>query len=208
MFFELVEGFIMVKKMAFAAAAAVAFAASPAMAAHVVYLTPSADTDVDGDGDINLTYAGPGARSSAIAFDVKAAGNFTATFDFFNVFNPAAAGGSATFNFDPDIVTFTSGNISGGGVFTPVFGPTGASIQIDRLNLPTGWQTLSISGTLASAPGGNAYARIGGQLTLTGAEVPEPATWALFILGFGAVGHIMRRRSTKVRVAKASLNFA
>lgn len=200
----------MFKQAAFAALAATAFVATPAMAAHVIYNVPSADVDMDGDGDINLTFAGPGARSSAISFDVTSAGAFTATFDFFNVFNPAAAGGSASFNFDPDIVTFTSGNISGGGIFTPVFGPTGASIQIDRLGLPTGWQTLSISGTLAqgAGPGANSYARIGGQLTLTGAEVPEPATWALFILGFGAIGHSMRRRSSKVRVAKASLSFS
>jgi hypothetical protein len=40
------------------------------------------------------------------------------------------------------------------------------------------------------------------------AVVPEPSTWALFILGFGLVGHSMRRRSQKVRVSKAALNFA
>lgn len=38
--------------------------------------------------------------------------------------------------------------------------------------------------------------------------VPEPTTWALLILGFGAVGHSMRRRGQKVRVAKAGLHFA
>jgi hypothetical protein len=38
--------------------------------------------------------------------------------------------------------------------------------------------------------------------------VPEPMTWAMFILGFGVLGSIMRRRSNKVGVAKASLTFA
>lgn len=47
-----------------------------------------------------------------------------------------------------------------------------------------------------------------GLFRFTSTAVPEPATWALFILGFGAIGHTMRRRSSKVRVAKASLNFA
>lgn len=43
---------------------------------------------------------------------------------------------------------------------------------------------------------------------LSVAAVPEPTTWALFILGFGAIGATMRRRSSQMRVAKASLNFA
>lgn len=38
--------------------------------------------------------------------------------------------------------------------------------------------------------------------------VPEPATWALFILGFGAIGTTLRRRSGAVRVSKAKLQFA
>jgi len=36
--------------------------------------------------------------------------------------------------------------------------------------------------------------------TVTGA-VPEPATWAMMIAGFGLVGGAMRRRSTKVAYA-------
>lgn len=40
------------------------------------------------------------------------------------------------------------------------------------------------------------------------APVPEPTTWALFILGFGGMGFAMRRRNAKVRVAKAALHFA
>lgn len=50
---------------------------------------------------------------------------------------------------------------------------------------------------------------LGGYIdNITLAAVPEPTTWALFILGFGAIGQSMRRRSSKVRIAKASLNFA
>lgn len=38
--------------------------------------------------------------------------------------------------------------------------------------------------------------------------IPEPSTWALFILGFGALGFAMRRRSGEIRAAKAKLHFS
>ena len=41
----------------------------------------------------------------------------------------------------------------------------------------------------------------------TGA-VPEPSTWALLILGFGAVGGAMRRRTAVATRTRAALNFA
>jgi len=54
----------------------------------------------------------------------------------------------------------------------------------------------------------NSYDHTGaaGNRALTGsiiamAAVPEPATWALIIGGFGLVGGAMRRRSTKVQFA-------
>lgn len=44
----------------------------------------------------------------------------------------------------------------------------------------------------------------GGQLTFIRAAVPEPGTWALFILGFGTVGYALRRsRKAKVQVRYA-----
>jgi hypothetical protein len=194
----------MFKQAAYAVAAAAAFVAAPASAATTV--TYGA---INPGGTIVLTPAGPGAVSSAISFDVQGSGAFTALFNFFNPFSPAAAGGSAVFNFDPDLVTFTGGDISGGGTVSTVSGPTGASIQIDRLGLPQGFQTLTINGTLtpSTAPGGNSFARIGGQLNLTGI-VPEPTTWALFILGFGVIGGALRRRNGVLSVSKAKLNFA
>lgn len=38
--------------------------------------------------------------------------------------------------------------------------------------------------------------------------VPEPTTWALLILGFGAVGAAMRRRGATARNLRAKLHFA
>jgi PEP-CTERM motif len=39
-----------------------------------------------------------------------------------------------------------------------------------------------------------------GRVTLSAGAVPEPATWAMMIAGFGLVGAGMRRRATKVAV--------
>ena len=58
-----------------------------------------------------------------------------------------------------------------------------------------------------------------GQATLIGTNeraifgiaiqsVPEPATWAMMILGFGLVGGAMRRRASISRAARTSLVYA
>lgn len=40
-----------------------------------------------------------------------------------------------------------------------------------------------------------------------GAAVPEPATWAMLVLGFGLAGGMMRRRAGRVRSARANVRF-
>lgn len=41
-----------------------------------------------------------------------------------------------------------------------------------------------------------------------GGVVPEPSTWALLIMGFGAVGGVLRRRSGAVTAARLKLTYA
>ena len=66
-------------------------------------------------------------------------------------------------------------------------------------------QSLAAGGTALFTVGNNgAYAFDTTGLTLSVSAVPEPATWGLMILGFGAVGGAMRRRraaTTTVRLA-------
>jgi hypothetical protein len=66
-------------------------------------------------------------------------------------------------------------------------------------NLPTlsGTQTLTINGTSGAA---GSY---GGTVAFASGAVPEPATWAMMILGFGMVGAGLRmaRRPTTVKIA-------
>jgi hypothetical protein len=64
----------------------------------------------------------------------------------------------------------------------------------DGISLAAGLNNITIRGT---ASGNVAY---GGSITFVPNAVPEPATWAMMLVGFGMVGSAMRyrRRSTKV----------
>ena len=66
-------------------------------------------------------------------------------------------------------------------------------LQLVNQPVAAGLQTLTIKGSaqkLGSYTG-----------TISFASVPEPATWAIMILGLGAVGYSMRRRTVKVAFA-------
>lgn len=66
-------------------------------------------------------------------------------------------------------------------------------LQLVNQPVAAGLQTLTIKG---SAQKLGTYTG-----TISFASVPEPATWAMMILGLGAVGYSMRRRSAKVAFA-------
>lgn len=186
-----------------ATAAAMVAVAAPAQAATVTFPATSPSPG----GVIVLNPAGPGEVAGFLGFDVTGTGDFLASLTFVNPFAFATAGGSAVFNFDGDSIVFTGGDISGQGIVTTGLTALGSSIQIDRVNLSGGAQTLNIRGTLN--PSGNGVARVGGQLSLLQtAAIPEPGTWAMFILGFGVLGFGMRRRNAQVTATKARLNFA
>lgn len=56
------------------------------------------------------------------------------------------------------------------------------------------------SGTHSSAPLGDGQPNA--TIVVQAGIVPEPATWAMMILGFGAVGGVMRRQSLRVGAAR------
>lgn len=190
----------MFKNVALAAAAAVAFTAVPASAATTVTYRST-----NPGGVVTLDPAGPDALSGLLGFNVSGdAGAFSVTFYFDNPFDPAAATSSASFDFDPDVLQFTSGSYGSGGTFTILTDDTGSAITVSKNGLAAGANTLTLNGTFN--PTGNGFAAVGGSLNLT--AVPEPATWALFILGFGAIGAGMRRRSSQAGKVRASIRFA
>ena len=125
-----------------------------------------------------------------------AAGSFNDTFHF--VLPTAGVFGSTISSIKVSNLTnvdFRSVTLNGTAFTTLLSGV----VEARYLTLPVsgGEQTINVTGT----SGGNAsYA---GTLAFAVSAIPEPATWAMMIGGFGMVGGAMRRRKAQVRVTYA-----
>ena len=123
---------------------------------------------------------------------------FITTADFDGTFSFTTTGSKATSG--ASYLNFTTATINGTDIPITVDVGTRTVVRTGKLldfRLPAGLQTLIFRGNAGTA------ARYDGNFTLL-AAVPEPATWAMMIAGFGMVGVGMRRR----KVAKASVAFA
>lgn len=156
-----------------AVAAVALMAVAPASAATIT-LTPGANGTLSGGFE---------------------ASNLGATFSETFTFSLPTAGttGVSLTSIAVDSITnvdFTSATLNG---ISLALSPTGV-FETGGISLATlaGNQTLVINGT----SGGNGS--FGGNVSFApaGGVVPEPATWALMILGFGLVGGMMRRRAS------------
>lgn len=106
---------------------------------------------------------------------------------------------STSFTVNSNKFTLTDILFNGTSYFSQVaVGPHGWSLSIDNpLSITANVQnTLEIIGKV---DGINGYS---GNLTFARA-VPETSTWAMMLMGFGAVGAAYRRRRTATRVAFA-----
>ncbi len=86
--------------------------------------------------------------------------------------------------------------INGSGVWNPLFNYTGTHFFLAAkddgfLDGSEGFRLDGLTVSYTAAPGG------GGNVP---AAVPEPATWAMMLLGFGLVGAAMRRRQQRQTV--------
>jgi hypothetical protein len=92
-------------------------------------------------------------------------------------------------------IDFTSVTLNG---VNFILGPNGVvegGYLLNQLMVPGGVNELSVSGL---SGGGASY---GGSLSF--AEVPEPSTWLMMILGVGIAGAALRRRRQAVKVRYA-----
>jgi hypothetical protein len=143
---------------------------------------------------------GPNAGCAPLPFQGIANGSGTSDFGSFAYSHTACTSGATgpvlgtyTFNFGADQFT---GNFAGTSAATPTVG---------LFDLNFVYNILSGTGRFAGTTG--AFTGIGtvdvrggppSQLSLTFSAVPEPTTWALMLLGFGAIGTSLRRRTRPI----------
>jgi hypothetical protein len=181
-----------------AVAAALSMGSTAYAAPGISYTTPLAN------GSFAASFGNPWGASTA-----GPVGTFTNTFTPFTITRAGVLTGTLSTSgvFAQNDLDFTSAKISGpSGVFafnliafplTSAFplktNPDGLEFgALLPVNLLPGTYTLSVSGKNA----GRASSYAG---TLSFAGVPEPAAWALMILGVGMIGFAMRGQRSTVR---------
>lgn len=180
-----------VRVLVLGAASAVALAVSPAAAQTYAWAPQSTDTGWASDFDV-ATQTFTGTYADTLAFD-----EMPFQYEGGGYFHSHGGGAMFTISAIVDGLTqqiYSSGPVAGdfglhrigaisfaGGTVTGIRLQSTSRVSQAFHNFYTQTFTLSVTGT---GPG----------------AVPEPATWALLLLGFMGVGHAMRSRA-KVRTA-------
>jgi hypothetical protein len=94
-------------------------------------------------------------------------------------------------NANPSIIG-KNPQILGTGHFVLTLTGLGSDVKVSGVNLGFGTTGTDYHTATCSLPGGGSCDDPGGP----GTGVPEPATWAMMIMGFGGVGALLRRRRT------------
>jgi hypothetical protein len=121
------------------------------------------------------------------------AGNFTGSFTFTNTLSDLY---SIVLGTSTPGATFTAASLTGingtSGTFNLAPLP-GAQPSLAPTVIAAGNYMFSFTGTGPRDANGNALTSVvSGNVSIS--PVPEPGTWALMILGFGAIGFTLRRR--------------
>ena len=172
---------------------ALLFVAAMAVTSSAMAATPVTVTE---------TFAGSGVYSAE--FSGNAATN-TFTLDFTSLINPTLLNASVTSNWSGR-VTFNTGsgydvtNVTfDGGAFTPTLNTlsskrTGTDVwDYDAAAVTSGVHTIVVTG---KSLGGGGFT---GSVDVSAA--PEPAAWALMMVGVGGMGAVLRTRRRKMVAA-------
>lgn len=187
------------RKLALAMTALAACALGTTAQAATILITPTTPSD-------NTSIGAAGAGISRITCPAGAGitGGFACSFSNSLTFaTPAGftlASATLSSNYTDsqlaENIDFTTATLNGT-AFT--FNPSGQFEFGSVGNVPlvtSGLNTLTVNGNAGTAALG-ANASFSGVLSFApGSAVPEPATWAMMLVGFGAVGVGMRRRRT------------
>lgn len=139
--------------------------------------------------DYVLTVTRQGVTNTVTPLNAGIRGSFTASASALSIV------GNQSFNINNLFYNQANGStLTGYSNYLVLFNDfTGAGFTYD---------TQPISGTTSTIQANNAagFATAGGAVS---SAVPEPATWAMMTLGFGALGFAMRRKkvSTRIRFA-------
>ncbi len=195
------------RKFGLLAAAAALTVATPSLAATVVNIDGLANASIDGSNAVDVALA---AGTYTVTFTQD---QFTAFSRFSGEAGCDANGGNCSQGFENSARIVVGGVtiLFGDGAATGGIGPIAGGGYFDSAARSfANAAQYSTTFTLANAGTASFYLYddfLGdnrGGVSLSVAGVPEPAAWALMILGFGAVGGAMRRRQSvaaKVRFA-------
>jgi hypothetical protein len=191
----------MKKQLAIAALALSAFATPTVASAATCIASTNTCTFTPGDTEFrtsgDTTPPITGAVAASIGRNGMGAGTFTDIYAFIvdrsgigsGSFSTSLSGPNSNINFLSATINGKAVNLLGQNSDVEFGGASNIAITAGILN------TLQI--TYESAGLGS----YGGNLTFTPSAVPEPATWAMMVGGFGLVGFGLRRRRGQVQFA-------
>ncbi|MCA1654319.1 MAG: FxDxF family PEP-CTERM protein [Sphingomicrobium sp.] len=149
--------------------------------------TPTDNTSIGANGDVTCPAGGSGSFACS----------FSTTFNFASPAGFRLASATLSSNFTDaqfqQNIDFTSATLNGAAL---TFIPSGQNEFgfVNNVNLVTsGLNSLIVNGN-AGTPALGANGSFSGVLSFAPGGVPEPGTWAMMLVGFGAVGYGMRRR--------------